>query len=393
VTRWTMGGAGSVPSGRIFISYRREETAYPAGWLFDRLTEHFGDGSVFKDVDSIEFGDDFATAIATAVASCDVLLALIGARWATISDEHGHRRLDQPDDFVRREIEAALTRNVRVIPILIDRTRMPKADELPPSLAPLIHRQALDIDPSRFSSDTTRLIAVLQKSLDDKRLPPGATDSAAPIRRRRARIALAVGAAAAVLTAAVVFTTSKLGAPVTGTSTTPTTPRPAASGAVIAADDFSSTANGWTVSAASPADGGLENGAYRISVDPAPSGTGAGAFPRDAAAIYPVAPSDVVVEVTGTRLPSSQTRTDYGVMCRANVNLRSHVSSQRQSGVREFSRALGPVRGDCKELSRRRVPGAHPGSVPGRGGCGAPVAGRVPERGRRCGRAPVALSG
>src|SRR3954464_12072009 len=123
-----MGGAGSVPSGRIFISYRREETAYPAGWLFDRLTEHFGDGSVFKDVDSIEFGDDFATAIATAVASCDVLLALIGARWATISDEHGHRRLDQPDDFVRREIEAALTRNVRVIPILIDRTRMRQAE-------------------------------------------------------------------------------------------------------------------------------------------------------------------------------------------------------------------------------------------------------------------------
>src|SRR3712207_4985638 len=116
--------AGSVRSGRIFISYRREETAYPAGWLFDRLIAHFGEGSVFKDVDSIEFGDDFAAAIATAVASCDVLLALIGEHWATITDEHGHRRLDQPDDFVRREIEAALTRDVRVIPILIDRARM-----------------------------------------------------------------------------------------------------------------------------------------------------------------------------------------------------------------------------------------------------------------------------
>lgn len=64
-----MPDAGSVPSARIFISYRREETAYPAGWLFDELTMHFGKGSVFKDVDSIEFGDDFAATIATAVAS------------------------------------------------------------------------------------------------------------------------------------------------------------------------------------------------------------------------------------------------------------------------------------------------------------------------------------
>src|SRR3954451_16248064 len=94
--------AGSAPSGRIFISYRREETAYAAGWLFDRLTEHFGKGSVFKDVDSIKFGDDFASAIANAVASCDVLLTLIGRRWVTITDQHGHRRLDLPDDFVRR---------------------------------------------------------------------------------------------------------------------------------------------------------------------------------------------------------------------------------------------------------------------------------------------------
>src|SRR5689334_13148226 len=94
-------------SVRIFISYRRDETAYPAGWLYDRLTEQFGEGSVFKDLDSIDLGDDFAAAIANAVAACDVLLALIGDRWATMTDDHGHRRLDDPDDFVRREIEAA----------------------------------------------------------------------------------------------------------------------------------------------------------------------------------------------------------------------------------------------------------------------------------------------
>jgi len=102
-----MAGVEARTSGRIFISYRREETAYPAGWLSDRLTERFGRGSVFKDVDSIAFGDDFAAAIATAVSSCDVLLALIGPRWVTMTDQHGRRRLDRAGDFVRREIETA----------------------------------------------------------------------------------------------------------------------------------------------------------------------------------------------------------------------------------------------------------------------------------------------
>jgi hypothetical protein len=83
-------------AGRVFISYRREETAYPAGWLFDRLADHLGAGQVFKDVDSIQLGDDFVEVITTAVGSCDVLLALIGDEWLTIADEDGRRRLDSP---------------------------------------------------------------------------------------------------------------------------------------------------------------------------------------------------------------------------------------------------------------------------------------------------------
>ena len=78
--------AGS--TGRIFISYRREETAYPAGWLYDRLAQHFGAAQIFKDVDSIQLGDDFVQVIDRAVGSCDVLLALIGAQWLTITDVH-----------------------------------------------------------------------------------------------------------------------------------------------------------------------------------------------------------------------------------------------------------------------------------------------------------------
>ncbi|MDR6794635.1 hypothetical protein J2X12_004043 [Pseudarthrobacter oxydans] len=155
--------AGSLPtaSGRIFISYRREETAYPAGWLYDRLADRYGGGQVFKDVDSIQLGDDFVEAITRAVGSCDVVLVLIGDKWITIADEHGKRRLDDADDFVRLEIQAALTRNVRVIPILVDGARMPRADELPESLAKLVRRQALEFSPARFEFDTSRLFKVL----------------------------------------------------------------------------------------------------------------------------------------------------------------------------------------------------------------------------------------
>jgi TIR domain len=163
--------AASLPPapGRVFISYRREETAYPAGWLYDRLTDRFADGQVFKDIDSIELGDDFVEVISTAVGSCDVLLALIGDRWLTITDEDGQRRLDDPNDFVRVEIEAALARNVRVIPILVEGARMPRAAELPPSLARLVRRQALELSPARFDSDTSRLLRVLERTLAEVR--------------------------------------------------------------------------------------------------------------------------------------------------------------------------------------------------------------------------------
>jgi hypothetical protein len=170
------------PTGRIFISYRRDETAYPAGWLYDRLAQHFGAGQIFKDVDSIELGDDFVQVITRAVGSCDVLLALIGEQWLTITDAQGQRRLNDPDDFVRLEIEAALTRDVRIIPILIDGARMPNADELPVGLASLARRQALELSPNRFEYDTSRLLKILDMTLAEVRTAhdgPATTSSSA----------------------------------------------------------------------------------------------------------------------------------------------------------------------------------------------------------------------
>jgi ABC-type amino acid transport substrate-binding protein len=178
-----MDQSTTATSGRIFISYRREETAYPAGWLFDRLAARFGGDQVFKDVDSIEPGDDFVEVITNAVGSCDVLLALIGGEWLTITDGHGRRRLDSPEDFVRLEIEAALTRNVRVIPILVDGARMPRTDELPGSLAKLVRRQALELSPARFDFDLGRLLKVLDRTLAEVQAQPPAQPP--PARERR----------------------------------------------------------------------------------------------------------------------------------------------------------------------------------------------------------------
>lgn len=189
---------------RIFISYRREETAYPAGWLFDRLEARYGEEQIFKDVDSIAPGEDFVERITTAVASCDVLLALIGDEWLTVTDEGG-RRLDNPKDFVRVEIEAALARNVRVVPVLVDGAAMPEAEQLPPSLAPLSRRQALELSPQRFDFDTNRLLDALDKMVAGGEAPPA---PARPGRSRRTLIALGLGVAALLLLVpAVVYAT------------------------------------------------------------------------------------------------------------------------------------------------------------------------------------------
>ena len=95
--------AGTMPASGygIFISYRRDDSAYPAGWLFDLLAGRFGRDRVFKDVDSLQPGDDFAGEITAAVGACAVLLAVIGMSWLTRAREDGRRRLDEPGDLVR----------------------------------------------------------------------------------------------------------------------------------------------------------------------------------------------------------------------------------------------------------------------------------------------------
>jgi hypothetical protein len=152
-------------SGSVFISYRRQESSGLAGRLYDRLAARFGDDQVFMDVDTIALGVDFADVITQAVSTCEVLLAVIGPRWLTATDEDGQRRLDDPDDIVRLEVAAALERDVRVIPILVDGAMMPRRQELPEALAGLARRNALILRHESFGSDAERLLEEVESIL------------------------------------------------------------------------------------------------------------------------------------------------------------------------------------------------------------------------------------
>ncbi len=103
----------------VFISYRREDSAAYAGRLFDILSAEFGPQNTFMDVDDIKGGDNFTTVIDRSLDVSDALLAVIGSRWLTVTEQNGGRRLDNPSDFVRVEIAKALERGIRVIPVLV----------------------------------------------------------------------------------------------------------------------------------------------------------------------------------------------------------------------------------------------------------------------------------
>ena len=153
--------------GRIFISYRRADSAGYAGRIYDRLADHFGEDAIFMDVDMIEGGLDFVKVLEDATQSCDVLIALIGRQWLNIKDTEGKRRLDNPEDFVRIEIATALNRDIRVIPVLVDGIEMPRSTELPENLKPLARRNALQVNHHSFNPDTYRIIEHSELALNE----------------------------------------------------------------------------------------------------------------------------------------------------------------------------------------------------------------------------------
>jgi hypothetical protein len=153
----------------MFISYRRDESAGYTGRIADRFTEHFGKDRVFRDIDSIEPGLDFAEAIESAIGSSGVMLAVIGKNWLSATDAAGRERLQDPNDYVRMEIAAALQRNMRVIPVLVQGASMPGTDELPEDLAPLTRRNAFELHDSSWGDDVGRLISALERVLEHRK--------------------------------------------------------------------------------------------------------------------------------------------------------------------------------------------------------------------------------
>lgn len=146
----------------IFISYRRSDSQDVAGRIYDALVYAFGTESVFKDVDAIRPGEDFRVAINSFLNQCDVVLVLIGGSWVDARSPNGSRRLDDPGDFVRIEIETALRRNISVIPVLVQNARMPSKKALPRSLHQLLFNNAVEIRPDPdFHRDMERLVSAL----------------------------------------------------------------------------------------------------------------------------------------------------------------------------------------------------------------------------------------
>lgn len=151
--------------GKIFINYRRGDDPGNTGRLFDRLQETFAPDQLFIDVDNIRPGLDFVKVLDQQVSQCDVLLAVIGRSWLDARDETGARRLDDENDFVRVEIEAALNQDKLVIPVLVGDAHMPRAVELPDSLKPLARRNAVRLTHERFRADTQGFVRALQEAL------------------------------------------------------------------------------------------------------------------------------------------------------------------------------------------------------------------------------------
>jgi hypothetical protein len=146
----------------VFICYRRGDTAPYAGRLYSDLRRRFADHEVFMDV-AIRPGASFVHEIERAISSSEVLLVLIGPDWLQASDRDGARRLDDPEDLVRLEIEMALARDAVVIPLLVHGARMPSAEELPAPLAPLVRRNRLALRDDQWEDDVGQVVNALSE--------------------------------------------------------------------------------------------------------------------------------------------------------------------------------------------------------------------------------------
>ena len=214
----------------IFISYRREDSAGHAGRLCDRLTTRFGHARVFMDLQDIAPGQNFAQSIDEMIATCECVIAVIGPRWL----EAMQKRAQGAEDFVQHELAAALSRDITVIPVLVGGARMPPAEQLPPALSALSHRNACEVRDERFDDDVARLgDSIRALGVADDAGPPGTRQ-----RSRASRLAVpllgGVGLLAAIVAYLTLWPTETQSTIETPATIAPVAPAPAIDGDWIA---------------------------------------------------------------------------------------------------------------------------------------------------------------
>lgn len=151
---------------KIFISYRRADSAATCGRIYDRLVAAFGKDAVFKDVDAIGYGADFRVAIRNALDQSAVQLVVIGPQWLDAQNAQGQRRLYEANDSVRFEVEYALQRRMIVIPVLVQGASVPPPQQLPPNLQQVSYLNASQVryDPD-FEVDVRRLVGAIEHAV------------------------------------------------------------------------------------------------------------------------------------------------------------------------------------------------------------------------------------
>jgi type VI secretion system protein ImpC len=154
---------------RIFISYRRDDTAPYAGRLHDNLTARYGKDQVFMDIDSIPPGADFVEVLNAKLILSDIMLVVIGKNWLLAKDENGNQRLNSPKDFVRLELSEAIRKNILIIPLLVGGASMPREEHLPSDIVSLARRQAIDISDHRFHVDIGKLVKFIEEEVKNEK--------------------------------------------------------------------------------------------------------------------------------------------------------------------------------------------------------------------------------
>jgi hypothetical protein len=162
----------------VFLSYRRGDTQWAARGIYERLVDRYGRKNVFRDLDAIPPGARFRDYVEKKISESDIVILLIGKAWASYADEAGRRRLEQPRDPVRLEVETALRLGLPIIPVRVEGAPMPTEGDLVPSIVDLLEFNAAEVSDSRWDYDVDRLLSAINETVEG-RLRPSAPEPAA----------------------------------------------------------------------------------------------------------------------------------------------------------------------------------------------------------------------